>query len=293
MAAVVSGSLAAPTITTTAERMDDWEPMVAIIAGRALDRNPAPFPVVRAQVVATSAAKQSLGKMATAESGQTLLFLLTMLLATMVLSNLVEEKSNKIIEILAAAIPLDALFLGKLLAMLAVSFVGIAVWGAGASVLLLAGTKSLPVLAAPAVGWTAFAILGVVYFAMAYLLLGSVYLAIGGIAATVRDIQTLALPASLLQVAMFGFASYALERRGSMADWTATVFPLSSPYAMVAEAAIDGRIWPHLLAIAWQGTWTLVFVSAGARLFRSKVMKSGPAPVRGRGWWRGRKRAAA
>ena len=34
--------------------------------------------------------------------------LLTMLLAGMVLSNLVEEKGNKIIEILAAAIPMDA-----------------------------------------------------------------------------------------------------------------------------------------------------------------------------------------
>jgi ABC-type Na+ efflux pump permease subunit len=39
-----------------------------------------------------------------------------------------KEKANKIIEILAAAIPMDAVFLGKLFAMLAVSMVGIAVW---------------------------------------------------------------------------------------------------------------------------------------------------------------------
>ena len=54
--------------------------------------------------------------------------MLTMLLAGMLLSNLVEEKSNKIIEVLAAAVPIDAIFLGKLFAMLAVSLVGIAVW---------------------------------------------------------------------------------------------------------------------------------------------------------------------
>jgi ABC-2 type transport system permease protein len=47
-----------------------------------------------------------------------------MLLAGMVLSNLVEEKGNKIIEVLAAAIPMDAVFLGKLFAMLAVSWWG-------------------------------------------------------------------------------------------------------------------------------------------------------------------------
>ena len=60
--------------------------------------------------------------------------LLTMLLAGMVLSNLVEEEANKIIEVLAAAIPMDAVFMGKLFAMLGVSFVGIAVWGAAAGV---------------------------------------------------------------------------------------------------------------------------------------------------------------
>ncbi len=56
------------------------------------------------------------------------LFVLTILLATMLLSQLIEEKSNKIIEVLAAAVPVSAIFLGKLLAMLAVSLLGIAVW---------------------------------------------------------------------------------------------------------------------------------------------------------------------
>ena len=78
--------------------------------------------------VAASGASDTRGRMRTAQAGQMLLFLLTMLLAGMVLSNLVEEKANKIIEILAAAIPMDAVFLGKLFAMLAVSLVGIAVW---------------------------------------------------------------------------------------------------------------------------------------------------------------------
>ena len=39
----------------------------------------------------------------------------------MLLSQLIEEKSNKIIEVLAAAVPIDAIFLGKLFAMLAAS----------------------------------------------------------------------------------------------------------------------------------------------------------------------------
>jgi len=73
----------------------------------------------------------------TADAAQTLLFLLTMLLAGMALSNLVEEKGNKTSEILAAAIPMDAVFFGKLFAMLAVSMVGIVVWGLARGALFL------------------------------------------------------------------------------------------------------------------------------------------------------------
>ena len=59
-----------------------------------------------------------------------MLFFLTILLSGMLLSQLIEEKSNKIIEVLAAAVPIDAIFLGKLFAMLAMSLLGIAVWTA-------------------------------------------------------------------------------------------------------------------------------------------------------------------
>ena len=88
-------------------------------------------------------------------AGQSLLFLLTLLLAGMLLSQLIEEKSNKVIEVLAAAVPIDAIFLGKLLAMLSASLAGIAVWssvGVGAP-----SPPSLPpasgALRRPAVGW--------------------------------------------------------------------------------------------------------------------------------------------
>ena len=66
----------------------------------------------------------------TGQIGQMLLFFLTLLLVGMLLSQLIEEKSNKIIEVIAAAVPIDAMFLGKLFAMLAASVIGIIVWTA-------------------------------------------------------------------------------------------------------------------------------------------------------------------
>jgi ABC-2 type transport system permease protein len=152
-----------------------------------------------------------------------LLFLLTMLLAGMVLSNLVEEKANKIIEILAAAIPMDAVFIGKLFAMLAVSFVGIAVWGLAAFGLWALGGDAitgltgfdLANLPAPAVGLPLFVLLGVLYFAMAYLLLGALFLTIGSMATSVREVQTLSMPVTMLQLMVFFLAAYTIKQPGS------------------------------------------------------------------------------
>lgn len=275
VAAVVTGTLDAPVLTGTSERLGSWQGMVSTFAARARSANPASFPEVRSEVVTTSVAQERNQQVLTAQAGQVLLFLLTMLLAGMVLSNLVEEKGNKIIEVLAAAIPMDALFLGKLFAMLAVSLVGIAVWGAGYGVLVVAGARAMPVLAAPAVGWPLFLALGFLYFAMAYLLLGSLFLSIGGMASTVREVQTLSMPVTMMQLMVFFFASYALARPGTWIETTAIAFPVSSPFAMLAQAAQKPALWPHLLALGWQAAWVLLIVRMGAGLFRRTVLKSG------------------
>ena len=286
LAAVLSGTPAQPVLTATPGRLDEWQGMVALVAARAGTTQAAPPPKVRTEIVATSAATKSSGQIATAQAGQMLLFLLTMLLATMVLSNLVEEKSNKIIEILAAAIPLDALFLGKLFAMLAVSMVGITVWAiAGSTVWLFAG-HSLAEFPSPAVGWPMFFGLGVVYFSMGYLLLGSIFLAIGSMASTVREVQTLSMPVTMLQLLNFFFASFAMAQPGTWIEKVAMVMPFSSPFTMLAHAAQDGALWPHALAILWQLVCVSVLVKLGAGLFRKRVMQSGPQRAGGRRWWR-------
>lgn len=293
LAAILSGSLDAPVLTGSRERIEHWQGPVSLMSAQALGRAPPAYPSVTLAGTATSNADKNSGRLLTAQAGQTLLFLLTMMLAGMVLSNLVEEKGNKIIEVLAAAIPMDAVFLGKLFAMLAVSLVGISVWAlSGVAIGLLMG-KALPVLTAPAVGWAAFLLLGVTYFSMAYLLLGSLFLSIGSMATTVREVQTLSMPVTMMQLLVFFFASYAMARPGSPLELAAAIFPFSSPFAMLARAAQDSAMWPHFAALGWQALCVAVFVKVGASVFKRRVMKSGPAQgKRAGGGWFSRKKPA-
>ncbi|MBI1403277.1 MAG: ABC transporter permease [Porphyrobacter sp.] len=293
-AAIATGTLDAPQLVGTEGQLRRWQGPVALLAGQAQDASPTATPRVAQQVVATSAAAERSSRIQTAQIAQMILFLLTMLLAGMVLSNLVEEKANKIIEILAAAIPMDAVFMGKLFAMLAVSFVGIAVWGLAASGLWLAAGEAITQvfgfdpahLPAPAVGWPLFAVLGVIYFAMAYLLLGALFLTIGAMANTVREVQTLSMPVTMMQLMVFFLAAYTIKQPGSGLELAAVVFPLSSPFAMLARAAMEPELWTHALALAWQALAVLAIVKGGSQLFRKRVMKSGNAgrAVRKRRW---------
>jgi ABC-2 type transport system permease protein len=290
---VLTGSPAAPELTTTEERQW-WTGPIALVAATAERAAPSAYPEVAVRTVGASGASDARARMRTAQSGQIIVFLLTILLAGMVLSNLVEEKANKIIEILAAAIPMDAVFLGKLFAMLAISFVGITVWGTviggfmGLSGLegMFGGAVSLDNLPEPGVGWPLFLLLGVIYFAMAYLLLGSIFLAVGSLAKTVREVQTLSMPVTMLQVFLFLFATLAVTDHGGWLEWSAMAFPFSSPFAMIARAAQEEALWPHAVALAWQALWVALSIRFGAALFRKRVMQSGPQGTKKRSFWK-------
>jgi ABC-2 type transport system permease protein len=284
-AAILSGTPEKPRLVGTEGQVERWKGPVEIVAASAAGASPRTFPAAELDFVASTASSERSNRVRTAQAAQMMLFLLTMLLAGMVLSNLVEEKANKIIEILAAAIPMDAVFMGKLFAMLGVSFVGIAVWGVFGWGLWSVGSEAIvqvtgtnpSELPAPAVGWVAFVALGVLYFSMAYLLLGALFLTIGAMANTVREVQTLSMPVTMMQLMVFFLAAYTITQPGTALELAAIAFPLSSPFAMLARAALQESFWVHAVALSWQALWVLVLVRAGSILFRRRVMKSGSA----------------
>jgi ABC-2 type transport system permease protein len=278
--AVLTGGLARPTLTGTVSNSGQIRKEMTLILDEArqtaaLARSPlAPTDVKIVRVEETAGGTAAM-RAITARGTQLLLFMLTVLLAGMLLSNLLEEKSNKIIEVMAAAIPIDAVFTGKLFSMLAVSLVGIAVWGVGA-ILGIAfwaeGTNPLP---EPAVGWPLFVILALLYYAANYLLLGALFLGIGSQANSVREVQTLSMPVTVAQMLVFLLASFAVGQPNNLIGIGAAIFPFSSPLAMIARAAQLPELWPHLLALAWQALWVWLILALGATLFRRNVLKSG------------------
>jgi ABC-2 type transport system permease protein len=277
--AVLDGGLANPRLVGSVSAQSGTAKQIRLFIAEAR-RSTGAGEAVHLPVLLTSpspSAPNAGAQALTARGGQSLLFLLTILLAGMLLSQLIEEKSNKVIEVLAAAVPVDAIFLGKLLAMLAASLTGIAIWaGVAAAAVAAFAPNGLSALPPPAVGWPMFVILGVVYFAMSYLLLGAIFLGIGAHASSAREVQTLSMPVTMAQVVIFALASIAVGAPDSSRALAAAIFPLSSPYVMIARAGEVSDLWPHVMAVVWQLLWVALFLRVASNIFRKNVLKSGP-----------------
>jgi ABC-2 type transport system permease protein len=202
------------------------------------------------------------------------MFFLSLLLASQSIGMLAEERNNKVIEILAAAVPLEAVFFGKLIGMLGVALLFTFFWGSVAGLAAFGGLGGLNLGAIPIVpSLASFVLLFLGYFMLCFLLLGAVFLGVGAQAGTMREIQMLSLPVTIFQVSMFALASAGVS--DPALGTIAAVFPFSSPFAMAGRAALGVPAWQHVAAFAWQCLWLMITVTIAARLFRRGVLKSG------------------
>lgn len=218
------------------------------------------------------------GRGQAASIGVFAMFFLTLFLSGQAVGTMAEERSNKVIEILAAAVPLESVFFGKLIGMFGAAVLFVLFW----ATIIINATRLLPPEIAgsfpslvAAIGAPAYAFLFIAYFTMSYMLLGAMFLSIGALTSTQRELQMLSLPITIFQMMMFGLALGAATRPGSWIETAAQVFPFSSPFAMIGLAGSAPAIWPHLLALGWQALWVAIIITVGARVFRRGVLKSG------------------
>jgi ABC-2 type transport system permease protein len=79
------------------------------------------------------------------------------------------------------------------------------------------------------------------------------------------------------QMLVFFFTSYTVGKMGQPIEQFAAFFPFSSPYAMIARAAQDDRVWIHGVAILGQLAFATLLLRVSVKLFKRNVMKSGSA----------------
>lgn len=202
-----------------------------------------------------------------------LVFLAVVTTAPQLLQAVIEEKQQRIAEVLLGAASPYQIMMGKLLGTAGAGLTVLAAYLTGGA--LIAGRLDYgELVSAPIVG------LMLVDVALALVMFGALFLALGAAANELKDAQGLMPPVMLVLVLPLLTLSSILSHPDGPLATGLSLFPLTAPMAMPvrmgAGAAIPG--WQIALAVALVVLTTVAVVWAAGRVFRVGVLAQGQAP---------------
>ncbi|RYB91443.1 ABC transporter permease [Nocardioides glacieisoli] len=182
-------------------------------------------------------------------------------------SSVIEEKQSRIVEIIAAAIPLRHLLAGKVLGNTALAVIQLLVYlVVGLVGISFTSYKSyLPALSGPTAWFIGFFLAGFVALACLWAVAGS-------LASRTEDLQATSTPLTMLMLAMF-FGGLSLDGRGQV---IASFIPPVSAVVMPKRILAGGvEWWEPLVALGLLAAFAAVTVWVGEKLYRRALLQTG------------------
>lgn len=210
-----------------------------------------------------------------------LIYFFILVYGAMVMRGVVEEKTNRIVEIIISSVRPFELMVGKIAGIALVGLTQFSIWAAIA--VLFACFMEIPAISAhslipvfPAVNAVEIAFFFIIYFLGGYLLYASLFAAIGAASNSETDTQQFMLPIILPVVfAMLVAVNSASDPNGQLAFWTSLI-PFTSPIVMMIRIpAGDVRAWELILSVSllllsfWVTTWI------AAKIYRTGILMYG------------------
>jgi ABC-2 type transport system permease protein len=203
-----------------------------------------------------------------------LTFMVVMTAAPQLLNTVLEEKMNRVSEVLLGSVAPFELMLGKLLGNVGIALVLASLYVGGAY------------LVAAYYGYGDLISLGLVlalalFVPLAVLLYGSLYMAVGAACSDLKDAQSLMMPVMLLSMLPIFVWTVVLRDPASPLSVGMSLFPPATPYLMLMRLAMRPTppAWQVGLGVVLTVLTTLACVWAGGKVFRTGLLMHGKAPT--------------
>ena len=209
-----------------------------------------------------------------------ILYMSIILWGQAVMTSVIEEKTSRVVEVMAAGVSPTTLLAGKLLGVgaagltqflvWAISLFGVSVFAAGAAMGSFAMPEITPVML---VSFVLFFVLGFLFYA-------ALYASIGAAVNTVQEAQSLAFPVLLpIILAMVCFPAV-LEAPDGVLAVTMSMIPGMSPLIMFLRIVVlTPPLWQIALSIALLALGILGVVWVAARVYRVGILMYGKKPT--------------
>jgi len=205
-----------------------------------------------------------------------LMMMMVMMSVPGMLHSVMEEKTQRIAEVLLGSIRPFEFMMGKVLAGIAVSLTSSAVYLIGGVLVVkrMGFEEYIPYHLLP---W----FLG--YMVLAIVMLGAIAAALGSTCSEAKDAQSLTFPVLMpALIPMFIYFPIVKEPMSSFATWMSLVPPFTPLLMLLRQATPAGvPLWQPMIGLLGVLSCTVLFVWAGGRIFRVAILMQGTPPKLG------------
>ena len=214
-------------------------------------------------------------------------FTFIMMYGIRVMRSVLEEKNNRVVEILISSVKPFELMMGKILGVTGVALVQFGVWVVMifASVMTLGSSNvgmvsgvaevQMVLSALSQVNYGLILFVFVIYFLLGYLFYSAMYAAIGSAVDNETETQQFTLFAILpMMLGFYGSITIMNNPDGPMSFWLSMI-PFTSPIAMLARIPFDVPVWELVLSIGILLVSTLGMVFIASKIYRVGILMYG------------------
>jgi len=195
--------------------------------------------------------------------------------ANYLLTTTIEEKSNKVMEVLLAAASPMQLLAGKILGYSLVSSVMLVMYGG-------LGIAGLSVASMMDLVPVAHLVYLAVFFVMAYVMVAAMMAAVGSAVSDLREAQSLVGPVMMLLIVPLMLWVPIIDNPNGMLATVAGFVPPATPFVMILRLTAATEpipMWQTALSIAWGFACAFGMLWLAARIFRVGVLMQGKPPT--------------
>lgn len=217
-----------------------------------------------------------------------LLYMTTLVYGTYVLRSVLDEKRNRVVEVVISSLSPWQLMLGKVLGVASMGLTQLGIWAAFVGLIAMVG---LPLIVANVPGADISQILQVLpgpglvllfllFFLLGYFLYASLFAAVGAMCNREEDAQQALFPVMLLLVIPFMIQMSTINgNRMAWVEWAA-LFPFFSPVLMYPRAvAGDVPVWMVALSLVLMAAAIAGMAWVAGRIYRVGILMQGKRPT--------------
>ena len=222
-----------------------------------------------------------------------MLYTFILLYGQMVMTSIIEEKNNRVLEIVVSSVKPATLMMGKVLGIGLVAITQILIWGliismctiwvvpavgasvsAGADAELIAAVGQLS-----DIGYiTSLFTYMLLFFVGGYLFYSAIYAAIGSAVDNIQDASQLStIPTLPIIIALVASMSVMQNPGSSLAFWLSMI-PFTSPMTMMSRIAFDVPFWEIMLSLVLLYASFIGVIWIAAKIYRVGIFMYGKKP---------------